>query len=111
MLTGNADIIVCDGFSGNILLKTLEGSAKAVLSQLRAMPGVESAVGDSLDKLYTLYDYNSQGGAVLLGTKLPVIKGHGAANAETIRNIVLSAYRLAKNGLTDKIEAEFAARV
>ena len=111
VLTGNADIIVCDGFSGNILLKTLEGSAKAVLSQLRAMPGVESAVGDSLDKLYTLYDYNSQGGAVLLGTKLPVIKGHGAANAETIRNIVLSAYRLAKNGLTDKIEAEFAARV
>ncbi|MBQ9384771.1 MAG: phosphate acyltransferase PlsX [Ruminiclostridium sp.] len=111
VLTGNADIIVCDGFSGNILLKTVEGSAKAVLSQLRAMPGVESAVGDRINELYTLYDFNSQGGAVLLGTRLPVIKGHGAANAETVRNIVLSAYRLAKNGLNAKIEDEFAAKV
>jgi glycerol-3-phosphate acyltransferase PlsX len=106
VLDGEADVIVCDGFSGNILLKSIEGSAKAVLSELRRMP--DAPASEALDKLFTKYDYNAQGGAVLLGTKLPIIKGHGAANSETIYNIINTAYRLAEHGLTEKIKAEFA---
>ena len=109
VLTGEADVIVCDGFSGNVLLKTIEGSAKAALAELRKLPGVQDAVGEQLDAVYRKYDFNTQGGAVLLGTNIPVIKGHGAANSGTMYNIIRSAARLAKNGLVDKIRAEFAA--
>lgn len=103
VLSGDADVIVCDGFSGNILLKTIEGSAKAVISELRAL----GLGGEALDAVYRKYDYNTQGGAVLLGTGLPIIKGHGAASSETVCSIILTAYRLAKNGLNEKIAAEF----
>ena len=103
VLTGKADVIVCDGFSGNILLKTVEGAAKAVIAELRAS-GIS---GEALDRIYKKYDYNTQGGAVLLGTGLPVVKGHGAADSETVKNIILTGYRLVKNGLNEKIKKSF----
>lgn len=106
VLEGRADVIACDGFSGNILLKSLEGSAKAVISELRRTGGASDEV---LDRLYKKYDYNSQGGAVLLGTKLPIIKGHGAATPETMYSIINTACRLAEHGLIEKIKGEFAA--
>ena len=104
VLSGDADVIVCDGFSGNILLKTIEGAAKAAISELRAA-GLDS---EALDRVYRRYDYNTQGGAVLLGTGLPIVKGHGAATAETVRNIILTSYRLAKNGLNERIAESFS---
>ena len=104
VLSGDADVIVCDGFSGNILLKTIEGAAKAVISEHRAS-GLD---GEALDAVYRKYDYNTQGGAVLLGTGLPIVKGHGAATAETVRSIILTSYRLAKNGLNAKIAESFS---
>ena len=107
VLEGEADVIACDGFSGNILLKSLEGSAKAVISELRRTSG--DIPQDALDRLYKKYDYNARGGAVLLGTKIPIIKGHGAATSETVYNIINTAYRLAEHGLIGKIKAEFAA--
>ncbi len=111
ILSGNADVIVCDGFSGNILLKTIEGSAKAVIAELREMSAASNTDNDEIiRKLYSKYDHNTQGGAVLLGTKLPIIKGHGAATAETVYNIIKAAYRLAENDLADKIKNEFAPR-
>ena len=103
VLTGEADVIVCDGFSGNILLKTIEGAAKAVIAELRA----SGLSGEALDRIYRKYDYNTQGGAVLLGTGLPIVKGHGAADSETVKNIILTGYRLAKNGLNEKIAMMF----
>ncbi|MBR6044755.1 MAG: phosphate acyltransferase [Ruminococcus sp.] len=103
VFTGSADVIVCDGFSGNILLKTTEGAAKAAIAELRAM-GVS---GEAVDKLYAKYDHNIQGGAVLLGTKLPIIKGHGAAASQTVYNIIKAAYKLAVNRINEKIEREF----
>lgn len=105
VLTGEADVIVCDGFSGNILLKCIEGTAKTVLAQLGSMT---SAAKKECAELYTKYDYNTQGGAVLLGTKLPIVKGHGAATDETVYNIIGTAYRLAKNRINDKIKSEFS---
>ncbi|SDB34499.1 phosphate:acyl-[acyl carrier protein] acyltransferase [Ruminococcaceae bacterium FB2012] len=103
VLNGEADVIVCDGFSGNILLKTVEGAAKAVIAELRA----SGLSGEALDRIYRKYDYNTQGGAVLLGTGLPIVKGHGAADSETVKNIILTGYRLAKNGLNEKIAMMF----
>ena len=82
-LRGTADVIVCDGFHGNILLKSIEGSAKAALDEVSARlsaAGLESAaVADILATVRRRYDYNTQGGALLLGVRKPVMKGHGSA--------------------------------
>ncbi len=115
ILTGSADVIVCEGFSGNILLKTIEGSIKAVLGEGIAMfdkLNSDDARRDDLyrvfKRLYNQYDYTALGGAVLLGFNAPIIKGHGAATAETVYHIIKNAYALVRNDLIRKIETEFA---
>lgn len=112
VLSGEADLIVCDGFAGNVLLKTLEGAAKAVIDEWielanAAMPEKQDEIQKIVKHLYKKYDYNNEGGAVLVGVKKPVIKGHGAASAETIYNIVNTAYQLAKNNFIGKLNEEF----
>lgn len=112
-LTCDADVIAADGFAGNVLLKTLEGGASAVIKDLRDFADTQDDSSKAMlnalaDSLYKKYDYNTQGGAVLLGVKKPVIKGHGAATAETLYSIVNIAYTLAKNKITDKIKSEFS---
>ncbi len=105
IFTTDADVIACDGFSGNILLKTIEGAAKSVIAQARALAkGVDGSV---FDALYDNYNYTECGGATLLGFSVPIVKGHGAATAITVKSIIDSAYTLAKNNITDKIKAEF----
>lgn len=115
ILTGPADVIVCEGFSGNVLLKTIEGSVKAVLNEGISMfekVKTDDARRDDLyrvfKRLYNQYDYTALGGAVLLGFKAPIIKGHGAATAETVYHIIKNAYALVRNDLIRKIETEFA---
>lgn len=114
VLGDRADVIVCDGFSGNILLKTIEGGAKGVIDQARALMkkadmNAESAAAAEavLGEVYKQYDCTTQGGAMLLGFRTPIVKGHGAANAETVHNIITEAYALAKNGVVEKIQSEF----
>lgn len=102
ILENRADVVVCDGFSGNILLKTIEGVAKGVLSQVRAV-----APKADLSALENEYDYTVRGGAMLLGFETPIVKGHGAASAETVNNIITAAYDLAKNKLSDKLREEY----
>ncbi len=108
------DVIVCDGFSGNVLLKTIEGSAKAAINQTRDLLEKAQIADESkamleniLGKVYREYDYTTQGGALLLGFKTPIVKGHGAATAETVYHIIENAYALAKNGIVKKIQNEF----
>lgn len=113
VLTSDADVIAADGYSGNILLKTLECGATSVIKDIydyaETLDGEEKEHFRTLaHRLYKRYDYNTQGGAVLLGVKKPVIKGHGAATAETLLSIVRIAYTLAKNKLVDKIKEEFS---
>ena len=112
ILESDADVIATDGYSGNILLKTLECGATSVIKDIRDYADTLEAEEKSkllslADRLYKRYDYNTQGGAVLLGVKKPVIKGHGAATAETMLSIVRIAYTLAKNNIVDKIKEEF----
>ena len=113
ILTGAGDVVVCEGFSGNILLKTMEGVALGVLKEIdtaMAKLGITDSGYKALhDKLYKKYNYTELDGAVLLGFSAPIIKGHGAATSETVYHIIRSAYILAKNDIADKIKQELSA--
>ncbi len=114
-LNTDADIIAADGFEGNVLLKSLECGANSVINDIRdsanTLEGEERELLLSVaEKYHKKYDYNTQGGAVLLGVKKPVVKGHGAATAETMTSIINIAYTLAKNNIVDKIKEEFSLK-
>jgi len=95
---GEADVVVADGFSGNLILKTIEGMGKFFSSELKGM--FKSGVGSKIGALFLLkkinafkkkMDYTEYGGAPLLGTAKPVIKAHGSSNAKAIYNAVRQA--------------------
>lgn len=102
-----ADVIVCDGFHGNILLKSIEGSAKAALDEVTARlsaAGLESAaVADILATVRRRYDYNTQGGALLLGVRKPVMKGHGSATGEAIVHMADRLALLCRNRFIERV--------
>ena len=106
-LRGTADVIVCDGFHGNILLKSIEGSAKASLDEVSARlsaAGLESAaVADILATVRRRYDYNTQGGALLLGVRKPVMKGHGSATGEAIVHMADRLALLCRNRFIERV--------
>ena len=106
-LRGTADVIVCDGFHGNILLKSIEGSAKAALDEVSARlsaAGLESAaVADILATVRRRYDYNTQGGALLLGVRKPVMKGHGSATGEAIVHMAARLALLCRNRFIERV--------
>ena len=88
-LTGKYDVLVSDGFAGNVLLKSVEGTAQMVMGALKdAVMGSTSAKIGSLfmkgafKKLKKQLDYNNYGGAPFLGIEKPVVKAHGAATPE-----------------------------
>lgn len=106
-LRGTADVIVCDGFHGNILLKSIEGSAKAALDEVSARlsaAGLESAaVADILATVRRRYDYNTQGGALLLGVRKPIMKGHGSATGEAIVHMADRLALLCRNRFIERV--------
>lgn len=110
ILTGEGDVVVCEGFSGNILLKTMEGVALGVLKEIDTAMNKLGITDEGYkklhDRLYKKYNYTELDGAVLLGFSAPIIKGHGAATAETVHHIIKSAYILAKNDISEKIKQE-----
>ena len=113
VLSGEEDILVCEGFAGNILLKSLEGAAKSAVAHARkyaeALPEpARSVMLQDLHKVFLNYDYNSSGGAVLLGANTPIVKGHGSADADTLYAVLKIASDLGKNDLQQKILAEFS---
>lgn len=105
VLSGAADVVVCDGFHGNILLKCIEGTAKEVLSEIREkLPRADEETARVLRHVYGRYDYNTAGGAVLMGVKKQVMKGHGAATAETVTNMIALSAKLARNHLIERVQ-------
>ena len=89
ILGGGFDVIVTDGFSGNIALKAIEGTAKFIVAELKqaTKKSARSAIGalllkPALKEVAALLSGDSYGGAVLLGLDAPVIKGHGSTSAE-----------------------------
>ena len=108
VLEGDADVVVCDGFSGNILLKSIEGSTRVlgldVIAQAKKYNIDDETITKLVNSLKYKYDYNTQGGAILLGVNKLVIKAHGAATDETIYNTIIQAYNLIKKDFITKIK-------
>lgn len=107
ILTGEVDIVITDGFTGNAVLKTLEGTVKSVVGLLLDTlknSGLKTKIGaglikDSLKETFNNLDDTKQGGAVLLGVKSPVIKAHGSSNDEAIFNAIRQARTVVSAGV------------
>ena len=110
LLAGTFDVIVADGFTGNVALKSIEGTGKFVLKRLKAAmeSSLKNKVGmallaSSLKSLAAEMSGDEYGGAILLGLRAPVVKGHGATSAQAVRKGTLAAARAARSGLSEKI--------
>ncbi|MGE7120503.1 phosphate acyltransferase PlsX [Peribacillus sp. NPDC046944] len=95
LLNGPADVVVTDGFTGNMVLKTLEGTAMSVFHMLKTalMSNMKSKIAAALVKpelkgIKNQMDYSEYGGAGLFGLKAPVIKAHGSSDANAIYNAI-----------------------
>jgi glycerol-3-phosphate acyltransferase PlsX len=115
IFSAQADVIVCDGFVGNVALKTSEGVGRFVREALRESltRTVTAKVGALLSRqafndFRRRLDYREYGGAPLLGVRGVCIIGHGSSNDRAIFNGIRVAYEFAKGGTTAKIEHEFA---
>ena len=104
LMSGVADVIVTDGFTGNVALKTLEGTAKAIVAALlgaftssaEAEKGAE-LLSPALLPLYEKLDPDSVGGAVLLGVKGIAMVSHGSSSARAIFSAIQTAHELAQD--------------
>ncbi len=110
------DVIVCDGFVGNIALKICEGLALQIFGLLgRSLKSsLVSQVGAMLSKgafkgLKKTIDYTEYGGAPLLGVRGVCVIGHGRSNANAVKNAIRVAAGLARARMNEKIEQELSA--
>ncbi|MFK2824962.1 phosphate acyltransferase PlsX [Bacillus sp. B190/17] len=110
LLNGAADVVVTDGFTGNMVLKAIEGTALSVFSMLKSAltSSLKAKIGAGLLKseLYQLkdkMDYTEYGGAGLFGLKAPVVKAHGSSNANAFYNALKQAYTMAEANVPLKI--------
>lgn len=95
LFSGKADVIVCDGFTGNIVLKQAEG-----IFSLMKKRGISDAYFDS-------FNYENYGGTPILGIRGNAIIGHGISNKIAIKNMLLHSYEVASSGLAKKIKKAF----
>jgi phosphate acyltransferase len=113
--SGSADVIVCDGFTGNVVLKTSEGLVDTVEALLgEELQGTfSSQVGYLLSqrafrRFRRRVDYSEYGGAPLLGVAGLAVVGHGRSSAKAVRNAVAMAYRFATSDFIHRVEQEIA---
>jgi phosphate acyltransferase len=95
IFSGKADVIVCDGFTGNVVLKQAEG-----IYSLMKKRGVK-------DEYFDRFNYENYGGTPILGVKGNVIIGHGISNDIAVKNMILHAYEVANSGLAMKVNDAF----
>jgi glycerol-3-phosphate acyltransferase PlsX len=115
LYSGNADVIVCDGFTGNVALKVSEGLVEMM----------EHLVADELSRTITMrvgslltrramrhfrgrVDHSEYGGAPLLGVAKTTVVGHGRSSAKAVRNAVAMAFRFAAGGLVERVAIDIA---
>ncbi len=110
---GDVDVVVADGFTGNIALKLIEGVSSTMFSMIKGVikKGLKEKIGALLLKkgLYEIKgkaDYTEVGGAPLLGTRLPVIKAHGSSNGKAIKNAIGKAITFAEKEVIAKISGD-----
>ena len=113
-LLGEVDVVVCDGFSGNVLLKSIEGTAYFMGSLMKHKifkRNILSMIGylfckKGVDEVMGMMDYREIGGTEFLGIKKPVIKAHGSSDARAFRNAVRQAMAAAKANIAEELETE-----
>lgn len=110
VMEGTADVITCDGFVGNVILKTVEGMGHVVSGKLKGI-----FIKSFLTKIGALFvmkginefkqsmDYREYGGAPLLGTKKPVIKGHGSSDSKAVFSAIYQAKKFVETNVIDEI--------
>ena len=108
---GIADVIVCDGMTGNVILKLTEGVAMSIsgLMSRKFKSNVKAKIGamilmDKLKEMKKSFDYSEYGGAPILGIKAPVIKIHGSSNANAVKSGILKAIPFVENKVIATIE-------
>ncbi len=95
LFSGKADVVVCDGFTGNVVLKEAEG-----IYTLMKKRGIK-------DEYFDRFNYENYGGTPILGVQGNVIIGHGISNDKAIRSMIIHSYEVAKSGLASKINEAF----
>jgi len=117
VFSGDADVIVCDGFTGNVALKISEGVVEMVedLLQQELSGTLAVRVGSLLTQRARRHfrrrvDYSEYGGAPLLGAAGIAIVGHGRSSAKAVRNAIALAYRFAAGRFIERVQEEIAAR-
>jgi glycerol-3-phosphate acyltransferase PlsX len=106
-----ADIIVCDGFVGNVLLKVYEALSETFLQIMEQHieqddPGVMESLRKAFQRFHIAHHYENVGGAPLLGARKTVIVAHGRSRGPAIANAIQMAYRLAGNGVYEGMAGE-----
>ena len=111
LLDGVADVVVTDGFTGNMVLKTIEGTALSMFKMLKTalMSSFTSKMAaavlkPNLKQLKNKLDYSEYGGAALFGLKAPVIKAHGSSNAQAIFSAIKQTREMAANNVVSLIK-------
>lgn len=115
VMEGTADVMVCDGFVGNVILKTVEGMGHVIGSMVKQLftKNLKTKLGalfvmDGVKDFKKMMDYREYGGAPLLGTKRPVIKGHGSSDALAVFSAIRQAERFVStdviNCIAEKIK-------
>ncbi|GIO53114.1 phosphate acyltransferase PlsX [Paenibacillus cineris] len=117
IMLGSCDVLVCDGFAGNILLKAVEGTAGAMFKLLKEQftQNMRSKLGAALlmpqlRNLKGKLDYKEHGGAPLLGLSGLVVKSHGSADGNAIKNAVRQARVALQNQLVESISKEISGK-
>lgn len=110
LLNGAADVVVTDGFTGNMVLKTIEGTAMNVFAMIKDvfMASTKTKIAallvkDNLSGLKGMLDYSEYGGAGLFGLKAPVIKAHGSSNANALFNAIRQTRTMVEFDVTGTI--------
>ena len=109
---GAVDVVVCDGFAGNVLLKSIEGTAMFMGSLMKHKifkRSFLSKIGyllckSGVDEVMKMMDYREIGGTQFLGIRKPVIKAHGSSDALAFRNAVKQAMDAAQNDISQELE-------
>lgn len=112
LLKGNFDLVVCDGFSGNVLIKSTEGACLEMLKMLKkdifskTMYKIGALFMKKMfDKEKEFMNYQNYGGSVLLGTCKTIVKGHGSSNEVAVAKCIEQAYKMETGKMNERVEA------
>ncbi len=116
LLSGNYDLVVTDGFGGNVLIKTTEGTALELMKKLKRdiySKGIYKLGALFMKKMFReearFFNYQNYGGSVLLGAEKLVVKGHGSSTPSAFFKCVEQAHQMAASGMNEKIAESLAA--